>query len=129
MKYILDTNQIIDYFRNVNATVEKLTPLFKEGVTISVITVAEYLRGAYQSNNPEKSVEAFRNFLQAGQIRILDIDIRVSTQYAKLQANFEKKGHRIPHFDLLIASTALVYNLTLVSNDKIFTKIEKLQVI
>lgn len=129
MKYILDTNQIIDFFRNIHPTVEKLTPLFIDGVAISVIALAEYLRGAYQSNNPEKSVKAFHDFLQVGQIRILDIDIRVATQYAKLQADFEKKGQRMPHFDLLIASTALVYNLALVSNDKAFTKIKNLKLI
>ncbi len=129
MKYILDTNQIIDYFRNIHATVEKLTPLFNDGIAISVIALAEYLRGAYQSKNPKKSVQVFHDFLKAGQIRILDVDIRVAAQYAKLQADFEKKGQRIPHFDLLIASTALIYNLTLISNDKVFTKIKNLQLI
>ena len=129
MKYILDTNQIIDYFRNIFVTVEKLTPLFKDGVAISVITVAEYLRGAYQSKNPEISVRAFHDFLRTAEIRILDIDIKVAIQYAKLQADFEKKGQRIPNFDLLIASTTLVYNLTLISNDKVFTKIKTLQLI
>lgn len=129
MKYILDTNQIIDYFRNIHETVEKLTPLFNNGIAISVIAFAEYLRGAYQSKNPEKIVQAFHDFLRAGQIRILDIDIKVAIQYAKLQADFEKKGQRIPHFDLLIASTALVHNLTLISNDKAFAKIKNLKLI
>lgn len=87
MKYLLDTNQIINYLRNNAETVEKLAPLFKEGTAIGVITIAEYLRGAYRSKNTKKDIEAFQEFL------------------------FEKKGMMMPHFDLLIASTAI--NMTL----------------
>lgn len=129
MKYILDTNQIINYFRNIPETVEKLTPLFKEGTAISVITIAEYLRGAYQSTNPKKAIKVFQEFLTTAQIEILPIDVSIATQYAKFQADFEKKGKRIPHFDLLIASTAVVYDLTLISADKIFTRIKNLKLI
>lgn len=129
MKYILDTNQIINYFHNSSETVEKLTPLFNEGVAVSAITVAEYLRGAYQSKNPKKNIKAFQEFLSAAQIGILPIDVSIATQYAKFQAKFEEKGERIPNFNLLIASTAIVYNLTLISNDKVFTRIKDLKLI
>lgn len=129
MKYILDTNQIINYFRGSHETIEKLTPLFKDGTAISVITIAEYLRGAYQSTNPKKNIKVFQDFLATTQIGILPIDVKIATQYAKFQAGFEKKGNRIPHFDLLIASTAMVHNLTLISGDKVFTRISELKVI
>lgn len=129
MKYILDTNQIINYFRNNTETVKKLTLLFKDGTVISVITVAEYLRGAYQSTNPKLNIKVFQDFLATTQIGILPIDIKIATQYAKLQAEFEKKGNRIPHFDLLIASTAIAHDLTLISDDKVFARIGELKVI
>lgn len=129
MKYVLDTNQIINYFHNIPETVQKLTPLFKEGVAVSVITVAEYLRGAYQSKNPRKNVKDFQNFLTVAQIRILPIDLKIANQYAHYQARFEKKGQRMPNFDLLIASTAVIYELILISNDKVFTKIKDLKII
>lgn len=127
MKYILDTNQIINYFHNIPKTVDTLTPLFREGSAISVITIAEYLRGAYQSENPKKNIKAFQEFLSAAQIGILPIDVSAATQYAKFQANFEKRGKRMPHFDLLIASTAVTHNLTLISADKAFTRIRGLK--
>lgn len=129
MKYLLDTNQIINYFRNNPETVEKLTPLFKEGTAISVLTLAEYLRGAYRSKNTRKDVEVFQEFLNVAQIGILPIDVGIVTLYAKCQASFERKGMMIPHFDLLIASTALVHNLTLISDDKVFTRIKGLKLI
>lgn len=129
MKYILDTNQIINYFCGIPETVNKLTRLFKDGTAISVITIAEYLRGAYQSTNPKKNIEVFQDFLTATQIGILPVDVKIATQYAKFQAQFEKKGNRIPHFDLLIASTAIVHDLTLVSGDKVFARISELKVI
>ncbi|MBI2314706.1 type II toxin-antitoxin system VapC family toxin [Candidatus Daviesbacteria bacterium] len=129
MKYILDTNQIINYFHNIAETIEKLTPLFREGIAISVITIAEYLRGAYRSGNPRKNIKVFQDFLITAQIRILPVDLEIANQYAKFQANFEKNGERIPNFDLLIASTAMVHNLTLISGDKIFKKIKNLKLI
>lgn len=129
MKYILDTNQVINYFRGNPETVEKLTPLFKDGMAVSVITIAEYLRGAYQSTSPKKNIEVFQDFLVTTRIGILPVDVKIATQYAKFQAEFEKKGSRIPHFDLLIASTAIAHNLILVSGDKVFAKISELKVI
>lgn len=129
MKYLLDTNQIIHYLRNSPETVEKLTPLFKEGTAVSVITVAEYLRGVYRSKNTKKDAEAFQEFLRVAQINILPIDAGIATLYAKLQANFEKKGAMVPHFDLLIASTAIKYSLALISCDKVFTRIKGLKLI
>lgn len=129
MKYILDTNQIIDYFRGNPEAIEKLTPLFKDGIAISVITTAEYLSGAYQSTNPKKNTELFQDFLVTTRIVILPIDVKIATQYAKFQAEFERKGGRIPHFDLLIASTAIVHDLILVSSDKVFARISELKVI
>ena len=129
MKYILDTNQVINYFRGSLETVRKLTPLFKDGTAISVITIAEYLRGAYQSTNPKKNIQVFQDFMMTTQVGILPVDVKIATQYAKFQAEFEKKGRRIPHFDLLIASTAIVHDLTLISGDKVFTRINELKVI
>lgn len=127
MKYLVDTNLLIDFLKNKSDAVEKLQFLFEDGVALSIITVAEYLQGAYRLKNPKPAVELFMDFIRTGNIEIIDVDWEVAEKYAFLQARFEINGQRIPVFDLLIASTALVNNLILISDDKIFNRIPKLK--
>lgn len=129
MKYLLDTNFVIDFLAAKPKTIAKLSPLFAEGVAISTITAAEYLQGIFQVEDNQHALKLFLEFLDQAKIEILNIDWEIAEVYAKLQAKAEQIGHRLPSFDLLIASTAIVHNLTLVSDDKVFTKIDELKVI
>lgn len=129
MKYLLDTNLTIDFLNAKPETIDKLTPLFIEGMAISTITVAEYLQGIFQTKDSKYALRLFLEFLNQGKIEILDINWEIAEIYAKLQAKAEQMGHRLPSFDLLIASTAIEYDLTLISGDKVFTKIVNLKLI
>lgn len=129
MKYLLDTNLIIDFLKAKPETIDKLSPLFAEGVAISAITAAEYLQGIFKTKDHRHVLKLFLEFLNQAKIEILNIDWEIAEVYAKLQAKAEQIGNRFPSFDLLIASTALAYNLTLISDDKVFTKIKNLQLI
>lgn len=127
VKYLLDTNLIIDFLKAKPETINKLSPLFAEGMAISIITAAEYLQGIFQVEDNQHALKLFLEFLNQAKIEVLNIDWEIAEVYAKLQAKAEQIGRRLPSFDLLIASTALVYNLTLISDDKIFTKIKNLK--
>lgn len=127
MKYLLDTNLIIDFLKAKPETIDQLSPLFAEGMAISTITAAEYLQGIFKTTDDKNALKLFLEFLNQAKIEILNIDWEIAEVYAKLQAKAEQIGYRLPAFDLLIASTALVHNLTLISNDKVFTKIKDLK--
>lgn len=129
MKYLLDTNLIIDFLKAKPETIDKLSHLFAEGMAISTITAAEYLQGIFKTTDNKHALKLFLEFLNQAKIEILNIDWEIAEIYAKLQAKAEQIGNRLPAFDLLIASTALAYNLTLISDDKIFTKIKNLKLI
>lgn len=129
MKYLLDTNLIIDFLKAKPETIDKLSPLFAEGMAISAITAAEYLQGIFQVADNQHALKLFLEFLNQAKIEVLNIDWEIAEVYAKLQAKAEQIGHRLPSFDLLIASTALVYNLTLISDDKVFKRIQNLKLI
>lgn len=126
MKYLLDTNQIIDFLNNKQVVVDQLSSMLVEGVSISTISVAEYLQGVFKTKNPAHALELFSKFIDEGKVEVLVVDFKVSETYAKLQANFEQKGNRIPLFDLLIAATTITHGLILVSDDKVFTRIKDL---
>lgn len=129
MKYLLDTNQIIDFLNNKQSVVELLSVKAAEGLAISTISVAEYLQGVFRSKNPKHALYLFSKFIEEGKVEILVVDFQIAETYAKLQAQFEQKGNRIPLFDLLIAASAITHQLTLISDDKVFTRIKDLQLL
>lgn len=129
MKYLIDTDWVIDHFNNVKPTVLKLESLAPEGVAISVISLAELYEGVYHSKDQAKSQQLIDEFL-APDLNVLGIDKNVCKVFGQQRSKLRKKKSLIDNFDLLIASTALHYNLILLSNNrKHFEKIEGLQII
>lgn len=45
MKYLLDTDWVIDYLHNVQSAVHKMGELAASGLALSIVSVAETLRG------------------------------------------------------------------------------------
>ena len=56
----------------------------------------------------------------------LGIIQELSEIFAKIRASLRNKGELIDNFDILIAATAIEYNLILVTSDKDFKRIEGL---
>ena len=125
--YLVDTDWIIEYLRGNQKIVSILQKLFDEGLFVSVISVAELYEGAYASRNP-KHEKALEDFLSG--VVILGIDLNVCKTFGKLRHELRKKGELVGDFDLLIASTALSNNLTILTNNvKHFSRIKGLKVL
>jgi tRNA(fMet)-specific endonuclease VapC len=123
MKYLLDTNICI-YFLNKNGlVVEEIKRIPDEDLAISIITVGELEYGAYNSEkieNNQRRIEFLKN-----KIKTLNIDFEIVKEYGKIKAKLRKQGNLIDDFDILIGATAIVNNLTLVTNNQQhFSRIE-----
>ena len=128
MKYLVDTDWAIDHLTGVEKVKKKLEELASEGLALSIVSLAELYEGVFYSRNPEKSEKVLKEFL-AG-ILILGIDEETCRIFAKERGRLGKKGEIIGDFDLLIASTCLHHNLTLLTNNlEHFKRIEKLKII
>ncbi len=57
---------------------------------------------------------------------VLGIGNKVILKYCELYTSLRRRGLLIPDADLLIAATAIANNLTLVSKDKDFERLEEL---
>lgn len=124
MKYLLDTNVIINHLRGKNKINKTI---IKSGVTISIITWAELIYGAYKSVNKEKSLAVIEALIEDLQITILSLNEKMVFQYAELKVKLEKTGKILDDFDLLIAATAITNKITLVThNIKHFRRIPEL---
>lgn len=127
MSYLIDTNIII-YSIKGNSFVNK-NFLNNENIPkyISVITYGELLFGAKKSQNYEKNIAVVYRIKEL--FPIIDVDKAIIETFSELKANMQKSGTPIDDFDLLIASTALSMNSTLVTNnEKHFNRIKGLTI-
>lgn len=127
MKYLLDTDVIINHLRGKEAISSEI---LTKGCAISIMTKAELLYGAYKSANPARSLDIIQNLLVDLSIQIIDLGQNtILDHYAKIKVALEQKGSRLDEFDLLIASTATSFGLTLVTkNIRHFKRIKSLAI-
>ncbi len=125
MKYLLDSNICIHFFRGKFGIIDMLNKVGIENCAISEITLAELVFGAEKSNNPKKNHEIIEEFIN--QITILPI-IDAILIYGKEKVRLQNLGKMISDFDLLIGCTALENNLIMVTeNLKEFERIQNLE--
>lgn len=127
MKYLIDTDWIIDHLNGIESVTKKLEKFSTFGICTSVVSVAELLyEGVYGSKNSEASLDALETFLEG--ITVLSIDQEVCKIFGRERNKLRKQGIIIGDFDLLIASICLRYNLILLTNNKKhFEKIDSLK--
>jgi tRNA(fMet)-specific endonuclease VapC len=117
VKYLIDTDWMIDHLRGEERVVRKLEELASEGLAVSVISLAEVYEGVYYSRDPVKSQKLFDEFLSPD-LTILDVDQEISKVFGKERGRLRQQKKMISDFDLMIASTCLYYDLTLLSNNR-----------
>ena len=117
MKYLIDTDWVIDHLKGETRVGRELEGLAPQGVAISVISLAELYEGVYFSRDPIKSQKLLDEFL-APDLKILNIDPEIYKVFGKERGRLRQQKKMVSDFDLLIASTCLYYNLTLLTNNR-----------
>jgi len=138
-QYLLDTNIIsyLDddqspYYHSVYQKLSSLTD--KDSVSISILSIFEYQSSivSIQDNEIKKALMQ-RKELFIEMFDILNLQLGIDEIFASLLFRYKQKtgistkALKKHNFDFLIASTAIFYNHILVSNDKIFTDIAKIE--
>ena len=126
MKYLLDTNICIHFFRGKFNLLEKFEQVNLNNCAISEITLAELVYGAENSISPQKNHDLIQRFSK--QVVILPIIDSIGF-YGKEKARLRKEGILISDFDLLIGSTAVENNLIMVTeNVRDFERISNIKI-
>ena len=117
MPYLVDSNIVIDNLLDVPSASTLLEQLALEGIAISIVTYMEAFQGVEQSSDPERAQDKFHAFL-AG-VLILPFSFAVAERCARLRETLKKQNKRVNSraLDLIIAATALEYNLTLITEN------------
>lgn len=124
-QYLLDTNICIYYIKGLYALKAKFKEIGPENCFISEITLAELKFGVAKSTAIEKNRQALEHFLSG--VQILPIFPALDL-YASEKALLQKSGKIIDDFDLLIGTTAVAFDLIMVTNNtKHFNRIHNIK--
>jgi predicted nucleic acid-binding protein len=113
MPYLLDADWAINALAKKRQAHSILIRLASSGIAISWITVGELYEGAFESPNPEARLAALRGFLQP--LRVLGINGPTMERFAEIRSFLRRQGQLIPDFDIILAATALQYDLTVLT--------------
>lgn len=101
-----------------------------EPVALAAITASELLVGAYRADSPERRLLRLA-FVEAvlEVVPIVPFDMRVARTHAQIWSQLAGTGQAIGAHDLLIASTALAYNYSVMTdNIREFRRVPGLEV-
>ncbi len=126
MKYLLDTNICIYYFKGRFALEDKIEKIGFQNFSISEITLAELVYGAEKSQKVAKNLEVIEEF--ADKIEIVPIFDAIKI-YGREKARLKTKGTIISDLDLFIGATAIAQDMVLVTrNVREFERIENIKI-
>jgi tRNA(fMet)-specific endonuclease VapC len=126
VKYLLDTNICIFYFKEKYNIGDRLLQIGFENCAISEITLAELIYGVECSANVEKNM-AFINAL-IRKVKVLPI-LNVLSFYAKEKALLRKSGKLIDDLDIFIGATAIANNMILITdNEKHLNRLSRIRI-
>lgn len=117
MPYLIDTDWVIDLLASIPEAVQLLDRLAQDGIAISIITYMEAYQGVERSPHPEEAQNKLSALLDS--LPVVSLSPAVAQRCARLRETLRKQGKRVNarSLDLIIAATALEYNLTLVTRN------------
>ena len=122
----LDTNIAIDILNGKEDVIrkyEKYTVLYLPVTAVC----GELLFGAANSGNSKQNLMKYRGFISS--CTVLNINTSIAERYAIIRKELKDKGTPVPENDIWIAATCMVYEISLVTDDKHFNNIKGLQIV
>lgn len=123
MSYLLDTCLLSELHRHQpNVGVTSWIQAMEESLLfVSVLTLGELRKGIGNLADGWRKTEIQRWFehdvIARFHNRILSVDLAICLRWGKLSAESKKAGRPYPAIDALLASTALVHDLTIVTRN------------
>ena len=114
MRFLLDTDICSAHMRRP----AKLSHRFIQHIgqiAISSVTLAELYAGAYKHPQANRLLAMIADLLQ--EIRVVDFDSDCAEKFGQVRGKLLQQGISVPTTDLMIATAALVHDLTLVTHN------------
>src|SRR6516162_10006800 len=114
MTHLLDTDICSAHMRRPTGLAHRFFQ-YAGGKAIASVTLAELYSGAYRRTQPARILTLIADLL--ADVAVLDFDSSCAHQFGQLRGPLLQQGVQVPTADLMIASIALVHNLTLVTHN------------
>ena len=114
MSFLIDTDICSAHLKQKGPVSNRFLQ-YTAGLHLSTITLGELYAWALRAAAPPKRLEGLREML--GDLNVIDVTTAVAEKYGELQSRLLDAGRPAPGMDLMIAATALVHDLTLVTHN------------
>ncbi len=81
-----------------------------------MVSLAELYEGIYYSRNPANDEAVLRDFVRT--VSVIGIDEEVTRIFGRERGRLRRSGKTVGDLDLLIGSTAIRHDLTLLTNNR-----------
>jgi tRNA(fMet)-specific endonuclease VapC len=115
MSFLLDTNILSAHLRRPSGLAHRFFQYSGRLYTSSVV-LAELFVWAYNRPDPTKVLAAIDELLFE-EVTLLEYDRDCADEFGQVRIQLRRSGIEVPSVDPLIASVALVYDLTLVTHN------------
>ncbi len=114
MTHLLDTDTCSAHMRRPAGLAHRFFQ-HAGGLAIASVSLAELYSGAYKRPQPARLLASIGDLLQ--DVIVLAFDTICAEQFGRIQGTLLQQGIQVPTADLMVASVALVHNLTLVTHN------------
>ncbi len=114
MNFLLDTNICSAYLKGDGRVFSRMIQ-HTGGLAVSTIVVAELYSWVFRANTRADRLRGLTDLLT--ELRLLPVDHAVARKFGEIRAGLLDQGRPTPEIDLLIASTAIVHDLTLATHN------------
>ena len=115
MKYVLDTNTLIYYFKGMGGVTNHLLSKSPREVGIPSIVLFELEVGIAKASKPKKRTRQLQEILSF--FNVLEFGREEAIAAAGIRASLEAEGNPIGSYDILIAGTAVTHQAILVTRN------------
>lgn len=127
MNFLLDTNICSAHMRRPARLAHRFIQHVGQ-LAIPTIVLGELYSGAYGHSSSAKLISLIDDLLL--EVQVLDFDANCAEEFGKVRGTMRQQGIAFNSTDLMIGAVALVYDLTLVTNNvKDFKNIPGLQIV
>ncbi|RKY71165.1 MAG: PIN domain nuclease [Candidatus Latescibacterota bacterium] len=115
MSYLLDTDICIYWLNGREEIKRKVKEVGENDLNMAIITLGELRYGAYYSERVDRNLKRIDDFL--GKIKVIPLNEASMDKFGQIKADLRRQGKLIEDLDMLIASTAIVKDCVLVTNN------------
>ena len=116
MKYCLDTNTLIYFFKGLGNVSKRLLATPPGEIAIPAVVIFELEVGIGKSTSPRKRIAQLQEMTSL--VNVISFGQPEAKSAAGIRIKLEKQGTPIGPYDILIAASAMANNSTLVTHNK-----------